>query len=224
MLRIIRTRKGLTSQELGDILGHSKDLINTWERTGDNSSIILTKYLENIQLTKEQRNLLESARRNNWEYREDLHPITNDLRRIRNGLGRSTKKLSEILGQYDSYWAQLELNQRSLSSRDFGMLDKYFNISSTTLRRHELIVERSHSNQPPLAAYKNHNSEVQEPKGLYNHPSPRTQPSTYMPLLHEIERENGGSIQNASESDPKLIHLRQLMGTKYYDKDGNLMT
>lgn len=224
MLKTIRINKDITTKEMGDLLGVRRQMINTWERTGDKTSYVLTKYINKVPLSHVDLRMLKSLRRDNWDYDETLSPVTNDLKRIRNGLGLFGKDLSKLLGQYDGYWKQLEYHGRGLSPRDFASLDKHFNISSTTLRRHEIIVERSYENKPIPEVYKVTNSEIQEPYDLYDDQGGRPHPETYLPLLQEIERENGGSIQNASEEDPKLIRLRMMMGTKYYDKEGECLT
>lgn len=219
ILKDIREGLGLTKEELAWRLQVHAQTIGQWENQTKLSTRGICTYLNNLSLSDYHRRELEVMRKENWKYDENKSPMTNELARIRNGLGKTMVELSNILGHYDNYWAQIEHHGRPLSSRDFDMLDKVFHISSTTLKRHNIIVERVHDNRPIPEAYKVENPEIQEPEDLYDNQVQEIDSEACMELLREIEASNEGSILNASEEDPQVIKLRKLMGVIYYDED-----
>lgn len=219
LLREIRCGLELTVSEISRELGISRKSVRRWEDHDKIPSDIAILYLNILPEGNKHVSTLKEVIKNNWTYDEDISPISNEVRRIRNGLGETTVGLSRLLGHYDNYWAQLEHHGRPLSTRDFEVLDKTYNISSTTIKRHNIIVEREHDGFQIPETFKVENPEIEEPVDLYDGQQRITDPETYLELIRQIEDENGGSVLNASVEDPKMIRLRKVMGVIYYDEE-----
>lgn len=223
MLRAIREKQGLTAEEMGNIVGVGAHAVLRWETYGVKTSEVLTRYINHVDMDDTDRYMLKAFRRDNWLYDESKSPIENDLTRISNGLGVSERSLSLKLEQQPGYWSQLKHNSRGLSANDFALLDKYFNISTTTIIRHNTIVDKVRRGEALSEDCKWFNTEIQEPVELYDDSEREVDPELYLPLVQEIERKYG-SVSDAPDSDPALIRLRMMMGVKYYDKEGRCLT
>lgn len=219
MLRAIREDRRMTQKEMGELIGEPAYLVSAYEIRNDKTTNVITKYINNVRLTVDEDRMLRNIRKNNWKYKHDKSPISNELRRIRNGLGITGGEISEVLGRFSSYWLQLEDYGSPIPEEDLDRLDEHFNLSSTTIKRLRLAVEYTKKDRQPTEALMNENPEVIEPDDLYDDRIITTERGTYLDLLRMIEDENGGSVSNASEDDPKLIRLREMMGVIYYDED-----
>lgn len=217
MLREVRDAMGLTLREISDMLGVHYETTRGRENRGNPDHIVLTEYIDNLDMPEVYDFELRQMRKTFWEYDESMSPISNELRRIRIGLGRTGAHLSRLMGYTRAYWTVQERRGTPVSLEDLGELQKHFNLSATTIRRYRIIVERTDLGKPIPEVYKTDNPEIQEPEDLYDGQTEVIDREAYMELLMEIEDENGGSILNASEEDPKMMRLRELMGVIYYD-------
>lgn len=215
MLRKIRKENKITVKEIAKKLDVDVSTIYYLEQGKNPSSIMLTRYLEKLEIPDEHRDIIKAKRKSNWKYDVEKSPITNELIRIRNGLGRTAFDLSKILGKYETYWVTLEGEGIPLTDDDLDMLDRVFRISSTTLRRHRLAIERDKDGLPMEEEFQLKNSEITEPHNLYDHQKPIDSAETMLITL-ELEEEYG-SIVNVPESEPRLQELRNILGVIYYD-------
>lgn len=217
MLKQIRESNDITVREIAKKFGVDTSTIYYLEQRDNPPSIMLTMYLEHLGLPEETQQQIRDQRKGNWIYKEDTKAITNELKRIKNGLGRSAQDLSRLLGSYDTYWITLEKEGRQLTDDDLDILDIEFRLSSTTLLRHRIAVEKTKIGEPMDEHYQITNSEITEPYDLYDYQVEKHNSADYMKLIHELEDKYGESVENVPEAEPKLIELRECLGVIYYD-------
>lgn len=217
MMRRIRLNHQLTVKEVAEKLDVSESTIYYLERHDTPPSIMMTMYMERLKLSEDAKNELRKQRKWNWSYDKDKTALTNELIRIRNGLGRSSLDLSRVIKKNDTYWVTIESESRQLSPDDLDKLDRRFRLSTTTLRRLDLAIEKDRAGEPMDEYYQNNNSEITEPYNLYCCSEMGGDREEFYKLLNDLENDYGGNITNVPESEPRLTELRKIMGVKYYD-------
>lgn len=217
MLKKIRENHSISVKEVASEFEVDPSTIYYLEQRENPPSIMLTMYLDNLDLSEDAREQLIEHRKGNWTYEDKQTPIMNELRRIRNGLGKSAIDLSQILGQYDNYWVILEKSGRELTEDDLDTLDREFRISSTTLRRYRTSVENTAEGKPMSKHHQQTNPEITEPQDLYDEQWWTQSNNINMELIHELEDKYGLDIADVPESEPKLQELRQSVGVIYYE-------